>query len=136
MASSQKQAKRAKRAKAKAKEARGIRNNVSKYGTVETTELSSKTYELFERMKAAESRSRTEMLTILIEDSLLIGSDDPTAVQRIFLSLYNTWKNGDSSKLPTGWWCEASFLEDYAQAARNAAREDLVEAWTDEEAIA
>ncbi|WP_097303499.1 hypothetical protein [Pseudomonas chlororaphis] len=133
MASAQKQAKRAKRAKAKAKEARATRNNTPKYAMAETTELGPKAYELFEKMKAAESRSRAEMLTVLIQDSLSLGSDDPTAVQRILIGLYDSWKNGDDSRLPQGWWEEESFLADYAQAAQNAGEERLIEAWFAEE---
>lgn len=84
-------------------------------------------------MSAAETHSRAEMLTVLIQDSLLVGSDDPSAVQRIFMSLYNTWKNGEESRLPAAWWREASFLDDYAQAAKNAGQEDLLDAWINDE---
>lgn len=131
MASAQKQEKRAKRAKAKSKEARTIRSRVSKYTTTETTELSSKTYKLFERMNVAETHSRVELLTLLIEESLQVSSEDPTGVQRILMSLYNTWKNGEGSRLPTDWWKDESFLEDYAIAAKNAGHDELVQAWLD-----
>ncbi|WP_124373246.1 hypothetical protein [Pseudomonas chlororaphis] len=61
------------------------------------------------------------------------GCATHSPVQRILIGLYDSWKNGDDSRLPQGWWEEESFLADYAQAAQNAGEERLIEAWLAEE---
>lgn len=131
MASPQKQAKRAKRAKAKAKQSRTDRNNTPRFELAETIEFSQETFDLFKRMKEAESVSRVEMLTTLLSDSGMSTArslEDAVKMQIVLLEEYGTQVG---EKRPTDWMEDASFLEAYAEAARIVGREELIDAWND-----
>jgi hypothetical protein len=130
MGSPQKQAKRAKRAKAKAKQARTIRNNTSRGESVESIELSQQTFDLLKRMKEAEAVSRVEMLTTLLSDpGMATGSvEEAVEMQIILLQAYGKQVGEER---PSDWMEDASFLKDYAEAARIVGKEELIEAWND-----
>ena len=131
MGSTLKQAKRAKRAKTKAKQARAIRNNIPRKATVESIEFSQKALDLFKRMKDAEAGSRVEMLTILFNDSGMsqAGSlEDAVDMQIVFLKFYGARVGEDR---PEDWMEDASFLEDYANAARIVGKEEFIDAFKD-----
>lgn len=131
MASAQKQAKRAKRAKTKAKQARIIRNNSSWDDAEESIGLSQQTIDLLLRMKESEAVSRFEMLKTLLSDSGLsnLNSIDETVDRQIILLEVYGAKVGE--KRPSDWMKDASFLEEYANAARFVGREEFIGAWND-----
>ncbi|APC14213.1 MAG: hypothetical protein ACRERW_05920 [Pseudomonas sp.] len=139
MASSQKQAKRAQRAKEKAKKARVVRNNISRYEdsqTVETIETTEASVALFKKMKAAQEKSRVDMLVTLMQDEFVSSAEtalDATDIQRILLAMYHRWNNSADQMVP-GWLDDPEFKEDYAQAAKIADKEEYVTAWDEESA--
>lgn len=132
MATTGKREKRAQRSRAKAKQARVLRNS-SPPGTADIDEIAAHAKERLDLMESAEIvGGRVGMLAALIEDvGLSIGVDE-VGMQRVFLAVYDTWKNGDPGKLSAEWWAEPDFLRDYAEAAALTGRQDLVGAWNEQ----
>lgn len=131
MASPQKQAKRAQRAKAKAKQARTIRNSPPKGESEETLDdIARGLLAILMRLAEAEAVSQVEMLTTLIREmgmSEWESLDDEIDMQIVLLKQYGERIEGRSAD----WMEDASFLENYAAAARLVGREELIQAWHD-----
>ncbi|UZM15471.1 hypothetical protein LZV00_06925 [Pseudomonas kielensis] len=131
MASPQKQAKRAQRAKAKAKQARTIRNSPPKGESEETLDdIAQGLLAILMRLAEAEAISQVEMLTTLIRDTGMSeweSLDDEIDMQIVLLKQYGQRIEGRSAD----WMEDASFLENYAAAARVVGREELIDAWSE-----
>ncbi|MCY1444679.1 hypothetical protein D9M71_611630 [compost metagenome] len=121
-----KQEKRARRAKQKAKASRISRRGSADRGqdVVEEVELSEELVQRFEQ--AERNGGRIAMLAELIDAAGRIESDDPYVLQQVMLALYCRPRL-ESGELSEQWWAEPDYLADYAVAAAQVGREDLIE---------